>query len=323
MSAQKLRTASHRLWEAIKSFEFLSVLGAVVLIIACLLGYNALFPEGATRDDWSTLVKGMIGNLLPVFILFLGSFFIFGRMQNLRQQEFLDELGERVRLTIQSPIIERFNEVPWASLIINARNIDISVHYFDTWINQNSDAIQDFFKKRDVKLRIILPDSTSQPLLDTLLPRFPELNTENLRHKILNTSNKLRNIHKEAKATKAAVKIFQTQKLQWYCAVRFDKSVAVLSVYENARIGGTRAPAVLVDLTKHAKVAEWLENEFNTILETAREEGSSQETSALPHGAPSTDALTPVRLQDSGRQGEPGPSAIASPAQPSQSQVEQ
>lgn len=285
--------------DLLRTIDWFSVVGALLLLVICFLAYSAL-AETDGSVDWKEFCKGLIVNLVPVFALFIASYLVFRNVQGIKQQQFMVELSEKVRLTMQSPIVERFRDVPWDSLIRDAKKIDIAVHYFDTWINDRPDALKEFLRRKDAKLRILLPDPSERTLLSILLPRFPELNAETLRHKIENTSSKLLNLRDEAKAPKASVKIVTTKTLQWYCVVRFDDTVAVLSIYENARIGGTRAPAVIVDLARHAKVAEWLEREFESLFtggEAPQPQAPQKDPPSPMPPAPSATTSTPAELK--------------------------
>ncbi len=234
-----------------------------------------------------TFTTSVVANIIPVFLLFMGSYFVLRRIQEIKAEERRERFAREVAAAVSrdiSPliaelsrpiVIERFNSAPWDEIIRKAGCIDITVHYLDTWINQHADAIKDFFRRKDARIRVVLPNPECELLVEGLLPRFPEMDSNALKHKIKNVSGKLRALREEAGANKVAVKIYRINKIQWYCAVRVDDSIAVLSVYENARKGGTQSPAFSVDLAKFPKVAEWLDREFDALVAESKLESES------------------------------------------------
>lgn len=274
-----------RLIKAVDWFAFWAALPLLGLLVFLFFWADHWVVDATASPNMATLkvfTTSVVANIIPVFVLFIGSYVVLRKIQEIKTEERDEQLALSVADAVKQEVlplitelsrpvvIERFNSAPWDDLIRGANRIDITVHYFDTWINQHSDAIKDFFRRKDVKMRIVLPDCECEPLIASLLPRFPEMDENNLKHKIRNVSAKLRTLRDEAGANKSALKVFRINKVQWHCAVRMDDDMAVLSIYENARKGGTQSPAFMVDLAKHPKVSEWLVREFDTLVEGAK-----------------------------------------------------
>lgn len=274
-----------RLINAVDWFAFWASLPLLGLLIYLFFSADHWDVDASVSPNLATLklfTTSVVANIIPVFVLFIGSYIVLRNIQKIKIEEQEAQLAcavaEAVKQEVlplianltRSVIIERFNFAPWEELIRRSDRIDISVHYFDTWINQHADALKDFFRKRETKMRIILPDANCIPLVQSLLPRFPEMDLNALQHKIRNVSAKLRTLREEAGANKAALKVYRIDKVQWHCVVRMDNSTAVLSVYENARKGATQSPAFAVELSKHPKVAEWLDREFDTLIDESQ-----------------------------------------------------
>lgn len=285
-------SARSRTRTLLQEFDKLTAIVAVVVLVVLVLGYFGL-GSWAPRAEWVDLTKGIIVNLIPVSILFVCSYIVLRRVQAIRDKERDEQLAELVTQGVRSAlgpvledlgrevVFERFNDVPWREFIRNAQRIDITVHYFDTWINSHADDLREFLRRKGAAIRVVLPDVETAEIFQAISRRFPQTDEATLRSKIRNVSLKLRTLQQEARASAASVKVYRTRSTQWYCAVRFDDVRCVLSIYEQARGVAVESPAVVVDLGKHPRTGQWIEREFTALISGAALEdapGSSTAT---------------------------------------------
>lgn len=269
---------SEQLKQLLKEFDKLTALVAVILVVLLTAGYfliEWIWPQ----SPMSGFATGLIIEFIPVFVAFLVAYFLLRRVQSIRESQHAGEVASAVLGEIEPKLdglrevvaYERFNDVPWGEWIRNAKQIDINVHYFDTWLNQHPDAFRDFFSKTGAQCRIILPDVNDDGLLSAIASRFPDMKQNELVRKIRNTSTRLGNFRRDAKASEPALIVCQVKTIQWYCAVRFDNQRTVFSIYENARKGGTEAPAFVIDHSRHPRLSDWTDREFKGLISQAEE----------------------------------------------------
>lgn len=273
-------TTGSRTRTLLREFDKLTMIVAVIVFVLLVVGYFGL-GSWAPKAEWVDLTKGVIVNLIPVCILFVCSYVALRRVQAIRDKERDEEIAALVTHGVQGAlgpvlrdlgrevVFERFNDVPWKEFIRNSQRIDITVHYFDTWINGHADDLREFLRRKGTVLRIIVPDADSVETFRSIAGRFPQTDEATLRSKINNVSVKLRTLQREAKASAGAVKIYRTSMTQWYCAVRFDDAQCVISIYEQARGVAVESPAVIVELGKHPRTAQWLDREFAALIDGA------------------------------------------------------
>lgn len=276
-SSDKQRTSSVTV--LLREYDKLCLWFSLVLVILLAAAYF-IIEAFFSATVWGVFITSLIIEFIPVFIAFVVSYLLLRHVQSIRQQNQEEKIAEAVAdliqpsldLMLEKVVYERFNDLPWDTWIRESNDIDITVHYFDTWLNTHPDAMRSFFQKKDARLRIILPDHADDALVYSILTRFPDLQHDGLVRKIKNTSDRLNERRTEAKGTKFTLRVFKTNKVQWYCAVRFGNQRTVISVYENARKGGTESPAFVVDHAKHPLLANWIEREFTGLIANAEEQ---------------------------------------------------
>lgn len=258
-----------------------------LLVIALLSGLFFVVSSWdlSPEADWKflatrNLLLAVSANLLPIFLVFAGSYLVFRKIQELKVEQQSYDLANCVRNAVREAwdasnecaVHQRFNQVGWDELIKSASRIDIMVHYLDSWMKDHSESLISFLQKRDAKLRIVQPDYDQAELFKAIKTRFSDMDDGVLRHKFTNTGDRLRKLREQANATKATVKIYRSPTLDWYCLVRFNDTVAVISPYEGERGTGTEAPAFLVDLKRYPKIAAWIEKEVEAAVRRSSED---------------------------------------------------
>ena len=287
------------LGEMQRLFVLVAVVAVVVLAgIFFLAGYQLPAnpdPERTAYVSYS-FVMAITANLIPVFLLFVASFVALKKINRIQAEEEQTELAglvkaavtecvaaekiglaSEVKAAVSAGIVQAGipggapatavaysnfrDEPPWAALIENSSTIHIVVHYFDTWINQNQQALKTFFN-RGGKLYMVLPDHTDGELVKLIQQRFPEQNKAVLESKIRNTFEKLKAIHDQCNRKDAGIEVAYVDFAPLYCAVQFDQRELVISAYEHNRKVAVASPAVMYYLGHFPAVREWFAKEY-------------------------------------------------------------
>jgi hypothetical protein len=275
-----------QLWAAIDTIFVIAALG----IAAAMTGVFFWVGQGLPADPqqagylWRTYVMSVLASMIPVFLLFVASYFIMRTVQQIRATEEREELKEDVKASVAAGLAQaalpggvppttvgyaRFrDDPPWAALIQGSSTIRIVVHYFDTWINQNEQALRTFFSHGG-KLYIVLPDYTDSGLLDLIKGRFQGQQKNVLESKIRNTFEKLKLIRGQGNRSDSIVEVYYVNFAPWYCALQFDQRELVLSPYEHERGVAVASPASLQHLAHFPAVREWFNKEFKYLAGAA------------------------------------------------------
>jgi hypothetical protein len=168
-------------------------------------------------------------------------------------------------------IYHRFNGLPWQELISSSSQIDIVVHYFDTWIHNWVEPLKQLFA-RGGKVRLILPNYKNGALVEQISSRFPEYTTSQVRDKIENTFRKLVLLKDKSNHPNASVEVHYVDSMVWYCGMRFDRNKVVLSPFEHNREVSVSAPATLVSLDEQQEIHTWFEGELTKLIREATNE---------------------------------------------------
>lgn len=85
------------LWEQIDRLIFIiAILGLIILIGSYFLVANSEHIESTVRN----LILNIITNIIPTFLLFIGAYLVFRRIENLRSERDADEIANRVVLKV-------------------------------------------------------------------------------------------------------------------------------------------------------------------------------------------------------------------------------
>lgn len=273
------------LWNELYFFQFIGASVVIVLLVA--IYFIITFTNPNEGSNWAVarlLALSVIANLIPIFVLFTGSYALFRRIQTLRSERDTENLASKIsseiRTTIQkesftasspnSTYYEEFKDVPWHELLSTCSTLDICVHYFDTWINEQSDLIEQLFN-RGGAVRIILPNHNKDDVVQIIKQRFPEYSANDIKTKISNTHRKLALLLKKSTHKNARVETYYINDMTWYTAIRFDRRVLVLSVYEHMREMRIGSPAIMISLGKSEKTQQWIEKEFLGLIDKSVE----------------------------------------------------
>ncbi|WP_162656304.1 hypothetical protein [Tuwongella immobilis] len=238
---------------------------------------------GRSSYVFYSFVMAITANLIPIFLLFVTSFVVLKKVNQIRANEERAELVKAVSDAVMgnlsgvspggnspSAVFDNFGKVPWTQFFAGCSNLDIVVHYFDTWINQHEVQLKKMLD-RGGRIRIILPNYKNDELVALIKERFPDYTKEQVKKKIQNTFAKLEQIRVKAIHKHAIVVAYDVDSAPWYCGVSFDHRELVLSPYEHDRSLSVAAPATLVELPRLPAFQEWFEKEFAFLMGKAVE----------------------------------------------------
>lgn len=228
------------------------------------------------------LVQGLVIEFLPIGIVFGISYFVFRRVQVYREQQLVDDLSIGVSKNLVPELqtlflnsntntgyyLADFPSINWGELLDDAKQIDIFVHYFDTWI-RNNDRLLENVLRRGGKIRIILPSHENKSLIKQIKVRFPEYDEKAIKAKVEKTKEKLDLIHEHAGT--GSLEVFEINELGYYCGIRIDNRFLILSMYDHIRDRmKIESPTFIIKLDLEKYVGEWFDKEFQGLMERSQ-----------------------------------------------------
>lgn len=155
----------------------------------------------------------------------------------------------------------RHDEVDWGTIIEDAREIDVVVFYYDSWVRDHHDSFVKFFRNKG-KLSLVLSTPEDSVLVLSIQKHFfPALRPEELQTKIKATHHALTDAQNESGQAGAQLQVFYFPSILHYSFVLVDKRQLYLSVYEQFRGPRVRSSVFRIDLTADRQLEEhWLSN---------------------------------------------------------------
>lgn len=262
--------------DALKAYDNLLVWTSVLLTVVLVLVHffaDKIFTSSTTIN----FIENLTIEFIPIGVAFIVSYLVFRKVQQLKEKQSISELSESVSQEI-IPAIETmlnatpahgynlvdFNKIPWDELLQGAMRVDIMVHYFDTWIRNNDDFLEAVFR-RSGTIRLIIPNFNNYNLVQSIKQRFPEYSYNHVKDKIENTKNKLDLIIQRAGA--GNLEVYQTEERVYYCGIRIDEKVIVLSNYDHIRDKmKIEAPTFLFEISKQPGINDWFQKELEGLI---------------------------------------------------------
>jgi hypothetical protein len=263
--------------EALKYYDNLLLWTSLILTALLILIYyfaDIIFRKaGQTTIDF---VQNIIVEFLPIGATFIISYFIFRKVQELKEKEAVSDLAIEVSETLLPAIktyvtqanqnyqLIEFTKINWEELLSAALKIDIIVHYFDTWIRNNDKLLEDIFS-RNGTIRILVPNEENKSLVKTIKNRFPEYEEKIVKAKIHGTKEKLSMI--KNRVNKGTLEIYESDELGYYCGIKVDEKYLVYSSYDHIRNNmRIEAPTFIIRIDKEVNINNWFSKEFDGLV---------------------------------------------------------
>lgn len=262
--------------EALRQYDKLLLWTSGMLTILLILIYyfaGTLFKKaGQTTVDF---IQNLIVEFLPIGATFIISYFIFRKVQELKESQELSDLTEGISSALLPQIksyvtqanqnyqLIEFPKINWEEVLLGASKVDIIVHYFDTWIRNNDKLLEEVFSKNGT-IRIILPNEENKSLVKTIKLRFPEYEEKLIKSKIHGTKEKLSMIRN--RVNNGTLNIYETDELGYYCGIKIDEKYLIYSSYDHIRNNmRIEAPTFIIRIDKEQNVNNWFSKEFEGL----------------------------------------------------------
>lgn len=262
----------------LKTLLALAVLAALALIRVYVISTNP------TPLGWELLVHDAIPSAIVVLATGIVIYFVFHRQgipdtvvdSTAIADAVIQKLPAMVSSnTTQFPQLtafhETFRELEWPELIsAHSSQIDIVVYYFDSWVNANFDALVNFLRKSDTRIRVFVSDPTQPHVLETVHRLFGEFDENEVKSKVERTGERFAGALKAAGGDSSRLEFRYLPHVLNYAAQCLDGRTLVLSFFEMHRKQLIESPALVVDLTKSPRLAAWWRKEMSGMEEHSK-----------------------------------------------------
>lgn len=257
---------------------FLRKLAWFFLIVCAIFGVLAGWLA-AVHDDWHPTVLNALSyftsictNLTAAAILYLIADHTW--LKSISEEEnkkrrafiikqFLQGVEEIAQGLAQVGIIEHQNirNVRWHVEIEKATSIDLFVQGWETWVENNLDALRTFFGKGGT-FNLYVPNPDNAQLLQPMATRMKR----DWQRQALDITETYSKLQRCCKGTRGTLHPYYLDSMTWYCAVRFDDAKLYLSPYEHIRGDEIDSPTFEVKLTgrlAHPHTSAWIAKELD------------------------------------------------------------
>jgi len=160
-----------------------------------------------------------------------------------------------------------WHDVNWDYWIRKAEtSLDIVVFYWDKWTYDNMEALTDFLKKPDTRLRFFFTDDQDPKLLRRIQSLFPDHNRERIKQKIVKTTKSLEEYIEKSGLPPEKLEIRKIPHLLNYPFQIIDGRYVVISIFEMYRDKHVDAPAFIIDLDQCPEQAKFFQKEIHCLL---------------------------------------------------------
>lgn len=228
----------------------LTILAAIV--VAILIASYFVLHLGNSDPIWANVIAGVVLAILLPMVWHYGF---------ARRGISLSSMQSETRAGAIVSFYPEHSEVDWSAIIDGARRIDIIVRYYGRWVRTNHEAFVRFFE-RGGELRIVMADPENPDVLNAVHRQFfPNLTSEHLAGKIIDTEERARAAIAEAGSQRARLTTYYFPQALHYSAVLVDGRMLYLSIYEQFRGPNVRSSVFGIDLKKDQELeAYWLQN---------------------------------------------------------------
>jgi hypothetical protein len=160
-----------------------------------------------------------------------------------------------------------FRQHNWKEILGNAKNLNIAVFYFDSWVTENWDAIIAFLKNGG-RLRIVMTKTNDSQEMNYILRKFPKFKDDpnELIQKVDKTKTRLIDAITKSRVQANKIEIYHYPLNISYPLILIDNKYVVLSVFSNFNHDiRVETPSLLMDLSDSKKIMHFWEEEFKEL----------------------------------------------------------
>jgi ribosomal protein S18 acetylase RimI-like enzyme len=214
---------------------------------------------------------GEIGSFVSAVI---AVHFLYDRILKKDERYFIvNELNDIIQLKLNSlkydekiVLYDSYREVDWTSLIEHSdHEIVIAVHYCNQWLSQHFESFLKFLKKKNSKIRIIVPDINQSKILDDLSRMYPDYTKEIIKRRVSDTIIALDTLIREANIDPNKVELYFCNHVFNYSRHSFDKTLfmSFVEMYRSVRFC---SPMIAINTDIYKKAKAYFEKEFDGLL---------------------------------------------------------
>jgi hypothetical protein len=229
----------------------LVTLGAALIVLVVGLGLRIMANEWAWMRDNHTSIAALARELSSLFIVTVAVTLVW---ELAAKRAFVDELIAKARHELTGIIAETrvaeevraaglkvftkdfWNGIDWLSLFKDANTVDLFFAYARSWVGAYTPQLQELARRKDVRIRVVLPNPQNPATISELARRFNKKPDE-VRTDIEDTITDLFNIFVEpfrdrADKIPANFSLYFCSKAPVFTFYRFDK-LAVMALYKH------------------------------------------------------------------------------------------
>lgn len=171
-SIDSLSMPDIKVLEERSTYKTLVVALSVLLVSILLLWWSSVSSFWSGYETWQTLLQQVGSSFFTLAVLTLV-------WDLIAKRAFLDEILAKTNIAKDllhsgiTQITDSFHEeVDWVGLFDAASKIDIFFAYGATWRNRHDQKLKDFVRRKNSRLRIVLPDKDNVATTAELARRF-------------------------------------------------------------------------------------------------------------------------------------------------------
>lgn len=238
------------------------ILALFMAIIGFVLLYLSSFEEfWRGRETWQAVVKNMSGFLVITGIITL-------LWELWVKRSFLDEILAKVRVAEEIKLagIVRITDawhrdIDWESYFSNVKKLDIFFAYSHTWRSNYDKQLKEIVKRKDVRIRVVLPDPEDNQVTYELARRF-NYTPEKIRDLIIEAKEYFIDLKRIAANDGTQINIWFLPATPQFAFYRFDR-IAIFTLYSHSR-ERTPVPAFVCEMG--GTLYDYIRKEFEAMI---------------------------------------------------------
>jgi hypothetical protein len=265
----------------LRQVQWLYVLGAIIFL--CIL--TAIYfwvgsldfraSEHTTLRLLQSFVMAVATNMVPVFLFFVGSYFLLRHVQQIQSEHDREaltvaiaaavraDLSESIRASGVHDVFRRFyTDVPWNQLLPGTAEFDLIVSYARTWKNTYREQLKQIAANPRARIRVVLANPENQALIEELSRRYG-LSSGDVKSY---AQESLADFTTLLGSGTAECHIRVSDRPCLYTYYRFD-DVLILSLFPNTNVRTDRPGFVL---RGDGTLSRFLRDEFETYFQASR-----------------------------------------------------
>ena len=148
------------------------------------------------------------------------------------KRSFSDELLAKAKISQElssSGLIQitfESREIDWIKFLEEAKEVDLLFSFGRTWRGAYRQEVHELAQRKNVKLRVLLPDPDNQTILEGLSERF-FTPPEKIKERIYEAKQEFSELQKEQFGSGASIEIWYISKQPGFAMYRFDNTAAI------------------------------------------------------------------------------------------------